>query len=183
MPIILTIALFVAVLLIGTGFIVFFAIRHAGKENRSYQNFAEKNGYFYDKAMVKVTHYRDYSQDTTALNLNIPNRNPYLDKYADYTSFPFGRGSARQVAYVIDGKYQDVPFTAFTYQFTGNLGDGGGSGGVYGIVMIRSKKAPNDLPEQIFYEKGVLCHYTSGNLQVETIQPVVAALAVLTKNE
>lgn len=180
LPILLLILLSTLVLLAGTGIIVFFAIRHAGKQNRQYEKFALENGYTFDKAMVRVGNYRDYSKNTQTFSIKIPNKSPYIDKYADYSSFPFGRGTEKQVSYVIEGNYKQVPFKAFTYQFTGNLMDGGGSGGVYAIVMIRTDINQDFLPEGVFYEDGCLCHYAKGNLNTEEIKPSLDKLINLT---
>lgn len=176
----LLLLLLILAILAGTGVVVYVAIRYAGKINGEYEKFASDNGYTFDKAMVKVVHYRDYSKNTQ-LSIKIPNKSPYLEKYANYSSFPFGRGTEKQVSYVIEGNYKLFPFRAFTYQFTGNYLDGGGSGGVYAIVLIRAESNQDLLPEGIFYENGFLCYYVKGHLKVEEIKPSLDKLINLSK--
>ncbi|TNU79987.1 hypothetical protein [Lactococcus lactis] len=169
---------FIVVLLIlsGTGLIVYIAIRSAGRQNREYEEYAKINNFQFDKGMVKVGNYRDYSKNTINLGLKIPNKGTYIDKYANYLSYPFGRGIEKQVSYIIKGKYKSNSFKAFNYQFTGSMIDGGGKGGVFKIIMLEGVKKPSLTPNNTFYESDTLCYYDSGNLDVNEIKSVLDEL-------
>lgn len=165
-------------LLIVIGVIVYFVINHSKKQNNNYQIFAEQNGFGFEKGMVVVGSYREYTKNTAEITIEIPVSNPIIDKYANFKNFPFGRGVEQQVSYIIKGNYREVPFRAFTYQFTGNLLDGS-RGGTFGIVMIQVNQVQEDLPENTFYENGFLYHYESGSLKTETIFSILDDLLTL----
>ncbi len=175
MIIIIILVLAFILIMVGTGLIVIFVIKNAGKENQKYQKFAKQNNYMFDKGMAKVSNYRDYSKNKVSLAINIPNSNPYIDKYANYESFPFGRGSEKCISYIIEGKYKTFPFRAFTYSFTGRITDGV-DGGVYAVILVRTNKEPKTLPEHSFYENGISSKYKQGNLNVEEIHTTLDSL-------
>lgn len=103
--------------------------------------------------------YRDeIRKEGNKLYIKLANK-PLVRKYADFTSFPFGRGTRLNVFYLIQGNYKGLDFRAFMYDFTSRQ-DGCGWSGTYSIVMIPAKHAPRAfLPKNVFYEKGMLCHY------------------------
>lgn len=170
--------LFILAMLAMTGTIAYFSIGHAVKANKQYELFAEKYGYQFDKAQGNL-YYRDNSKNHTEMVINI-GVSPFVKKYADYISYPFGQGAGRTVAFVIQGTYLEINFRAFTYIFTGSFLDTGNSGGVFSIVMIQ---APNShiksLPSNMFYERNTLCEYLQGNLDVNTIHERIKNLTML----
>lgn len=96
--------------------------------------------------------------------------NLYLEKYANFTRFPFGRGAYQKIAYVISGVYEGVAFRSFRYDFTGSSYENSGAGGTFIIVMIESAKPMlSSLPENIFYENGMLVEHLREPFTVETI--------------
>ncbi|WP_438272882.1 hypothetical protein [Streptococcus huangxiaojuni] len=169
MVVLLIFGIFIAIVAV-TLSLVFILIRHVNKANRRYETFAKQYGYQFDKAQGRAA-YRDYSRNNTKKVVNMKLvANPYVEKYANYTSYPFGRGAHLKVAYVISGTYQHVPFRAFTYQFTGSSIEQSGPGGVFSIVMIQTETAHfTDLPDNVFYENKTLCEYLPENLNVDTI--------------
>lgn len=157
--------------------IVYWAISHANKNNNEYLAFATAHGYQFDQAQGR-DNYRDYSSRTISSTLTItPVQSPYLEKYANFSYYPFGCGHERKVAYVISGNYKGIQFRAFTYHFRDNTIEGTGTGGVFNVVMIECPNTPKgQLSEQVFYENGFLCEYQHGNLNVETIHDRVNQL-------
>lgn len=161
------------IVLIGIiGIVVFVVVRNSKQKNTSYEQFAQEHGYSFDKAMVHNTAYREYSSGTFTTAVNVRN-NPLVDHYANLNSYPFGRGVDRMVSYVIEGNYRATWFRAFTYRFTGSVLDGGGTGGVFGVVIVPCSTPPMQIPEGVFCESGILCHYYPGNLRVETIHEII----------
>ena len=160
--------------------IVYWAIIHANKKNKEYQAFATAHGYQFDKAQGS-DYYRDYSSKKTSSGLVITiSQNPYVEKYANFSHYPFGRGYKKMVAYVISGDYQEISFQAYTYLFTGNEFEKSGTGGVFNVVMIECPDKPKGQPsEQVFYENGFLCEYQRGNLNVETIHDRIEQLRII----
>ena len=157
--------------------IVYWAISYANKHNKEYLAFATAYGYQFDQAQGR-DNYRDYSSRMISNTLTItPTQSPYVEKYANFSHFPFGRGRERKVAYVISGTYKDSQFRAFTYHFVGNTMEQTGAGGIFNVVMIECPNSPKgQLSEQMFYENGFLCEYQHGNLNVETIHDRVNQL-------
>lgn len=83
---------------------------------------------------------------------------------------------------MISGVYKGWQFRAFTYHFVGNTLEQTGAGGVFSVVMIESPQAPQvQLPEQVFYENGVLCDYQHENLNVEPLHDRIEKLGELAK--
>lgn len=166
-----------------TGIIVYFAIHSARRENRQYEKFSKEHGYYFDKAQGQLNYRENSKTSQTGMIINLKLfTNPFVEKYANYTIYPFGRGADIKVAYVISGIYEDVKFRAFTYIFTGSLIENSGKGGVFSIVMIKCDRQPQILPEQTFFENGTLCHYLQGNLEVEKIHDRIEKLRNL-KND
>lgn len=167
----LLIIFFIVLILSMTALIVYFSIRYAKRENSQYEQFAKEHSYYFDKAQGQLS-YRENSkssQNGMLSNLKL-STNPFVEKYANYTTYPFGRGTDIKVAYVVSGIYENVKFRAFTYSFTGSLVENSGKGGVFSIVMIQCDKQPAHLlPSQTFFEKNTLCQYLQGNLEVDTI--------------
>jgi len=157
--------------------IVYWAISYANKHNKEYQAFANAHGYQFDQAQGR-DNYRDYSNRKISNTFTItPTQSPYVEKYANFSHFPFGRGHERKVAYVISGNYKGKQFRAFTYHFRGNTIEGTGTGGVFNVVMIECPNTPKgQLSDKMFYENGFLCEYQHGNLNVETIHDRVNQL-------
>lgn len=57
-----------------------------------------------------------------------------------------------------------------------------GPGGVFSVVMIECPQPPQiQLPEQVFYENGILCAYQLENLNVETLHDRIEKLGELAK--
>ncbi len=166
------------ILMVATGLIVFFAIRHARKANRLYQNFAQQHNYTFDKAMVKSSSYRDYSKNKVSFAASLPMNGKYIDNYANYESFPFGRGTEKCVSYVIEGNYKAESFCTFTYSFNSQVTDGL-NGGVYSVIGLRTSKTPVSLPTQTVYDNGFLYCYKEGNLNVDEIHPTLETLLSL----
>lgn len=164
------------------GWIVYWAISRSVKKNKQYQNFALENGYQFDKAQGN-NYYQDYSKHKTSGDRTINLlQNPYVKKYANFRQFPFNRGSEIRVAYVISGTYHGSDFRAFTYHFEGNAPDRTGSGGIFSIVMISCAEEPKQpLPDQVFYENGMLCEYIRENLNVDTIHDRIDRLIYIEK--
>ena len=157
--------------------IIYWAISYANKHNKEYQEFATAHDYQFDQAQGR-DNYRDYSSRTISNTLTItPTQSPYVEKYANFSHFPFGCGYERKVVYVISGNYNGKQFRAFTYHFRGNAIEGTGTAGVFNVVMIECPNTPKgQLSEQVFYENGFLCEYQRGNLNVETIHDRVNQL-------
>ena len=83
------------------GWIVYWAISHSAKKNKVYQAFASEHGYQFDKAQGN-DYYREYSKQKTSNDLTLKLfQNPYVEKYANFNHYPFGRGNMVKVAYVI----------------------------------------------------------------------------------
>lgn len=168
------------VIFAGVGWIVFWAIKHAQKNNAAYKNFSSMHGYQFDKAQGN-DNYRDYSTHVTSNEKTFTlSQSPFVEKYANFTQYPFGHGIERKVAYVISGEYKNTPFQAFTYHFVAQTNDNTNPGGVFSIVMIQCPDTPRrQLSEQMFYENGFLCEYQHGNLNVETIHNRIDRLRML----
>ncbi|MBY5005647.1 hypothetical protein K6V33_05305 [Streptococcus suis] len=151
------------------------------KENQRYRLFAEQFGYQFDQAQGRDSYRysaRYYSSvhrpDVVAFDWLA---NPYAKRYANYTTYPFGIGMSRKVAYVISGTYNGLSFQAFTYFFRLANVRRSGPTGVFSIVMIASEnQAFRDLPNNEFYERGMLIDYLPGNLDVNSIHERIEAL-------
>ena len=77
--------------------IVYWAIIHANKNNNEYLAFATAHGYQFDQAQGR-DNYRDYSSRTISSTLTItPVQSPYVEKYANFSYYPFGCGHERNV--------------------------------------------------------------------------------------
>lgn len=177
MTVILIILILIAIFAM-TGTIVYFSVGHAVKANKQYELFAQKYGYQFDRAQGNL-YYRDNSKNHTEMAINI-GVSPFVKKYADYISYPFGQGSERIVAFVIQGTYLETNFRAFTYIFTGSFLDTGNSGGVFSIVMIQAPDSHiKSLPNNMFYERNTLCEYLQGNLDVNTIHERIKNLTIM----
>ena len=157
--------------------IVYWAISYANTHNKEYQAFATAHGYQFDQAQGR-DNYRDYSSGTMSSTLTItPTQSPYVEKYANFSHFPFGCGHERKVVYVISGNYNGKQFRAFTYHFRGNAIEGTGTAVVFNVVMIECPNTPKgQLSDKMFYENGFLCEYQHGHLNVETIHDRVNQL-------
>ena len=168
------------VIFTGVGWVVFWAIKHAQKNNMTYKNFASEHGYEFDQAQGN-DNYRDYSTNVTRNEKTVTlSQSPFVEKYANFTQYPFGHGTERKVAYVISGDYKNTPFQAFTYHFVGQDSDKSKPGGVFSIVLIQCPDTPRrQLTDQMFYENGLLCEYQQGNLNVETIHERIDRLRKL----
>lgn len=163
---------------LGIAAIVYFAISYAYKKNGEYAAFAKAHQFSLQRAMGR-DRYRGYSSHTQQLTFDLPLfKSPFVDKYANFKSFPFGRGTGKLVAYIIEGEYREKTFRAFAYRFTGTVLDHS-FGGVYGIVMMKTGREFRDLPENTFAEDGYLCHYDKGNLDVKSIFPTLDGLIEL----
>ena len=87
------------------GWIVYWAISRSAKKNKEYQAFASRHGYQFDKAQGN-DYYRDYSKQKTSNDLTLKLfQNPYVEKYANFTHYPFSHGNLVKVAYVISDNY------------------------------------------------------------------------------
>lgn len=178
-----TFVFFILLIFSMTGIIVYFAIRSARRENRQYEKFAKEYSYYFDKAQGQLNYHEASKKSQTGLVVNLKeSTNPFVEKYANFSNYPFGRGAKTKVAYAISGNYEDVEFRAFTYMFAGSLAENSGKGGVFSIVMIKCDRQPQILPEQTFFENGTLCHYLQGNLEVEKIHDRIEKLRNL-KND
>ena len=94
--------------------ICYWAVSYAQKSNKEYQTFASLHGYQFDRAQGN-DYYRDYSKKKMDQDRTItPFQSPFVEKYANFTHYPFGRGHERKVSYVISGAYKDWQFRAFT---------------------------------------------------------------------
>lgn len=179
--VVLLIIFFIILILAMTALIAYFSIRYAVRANRQYEQFAKEHGYYFDKAQGQLT-YRESSkssQNGMLINLKLFT-NPFVEKYANYRTYPFGRGGNIKVAYVISGIHENVKFRAFTYMFTGNVIENSGKGGVFSIVMIQCDEQPlQSLPSSTFFEKETLCQYLQGNLEVDRIHERVEMLIEL----
>ena len=182
----LTIIFIVAMILIflSVGLIVYLAIRNSAKKNKQYEIFAKQYHYYFDKAQGNI-YYREYSKGKTESTTSIElGKNPYVGKYANFTNYPFGRGSDMRVSFVISGAYNDTEFRAFTYTFKGNELRATGPGGVFSIVMIGCSNIHiAKLPSKIFYENGMLCEYIEENLNVNTIHDRINRLIYIKNGE
>lgn len=168
---------FIIVIFAGTGLIVYAGIHSATKANSEYETFVKANNYRLTQAMGRLA-YRQSRSRTLEIGVNLRIA-PEVKQFADYSSYPFGRGTDRKVAYVIEGNYNNAEFRAFTYKFTGSLLDGGGYGGLFGIVMIfrdDESDIKSDLPKNVFCEGNIICQYSKGNLKVETIHETIDEL-------
>ena len=107
---------------------------------------------------------------------------PLLKNMPTLRTIPLAVVMSERVAYVISGAYKDWQFRAFTYHFVGNTMEQTGPGGVFSVVMIECPQPPQvQLPEQVFYENGVLCDYQHENLNVETLHDRIEKLGELAK--
>lgn len=163
-------------------FLFVFVFRKLRGENKQdYSLFASKYGYHYDQAQEEglfeqMRKKSSANQSVITFDLAI---NPYISRYADFQAYPFGRGYDKRVSSVISGTYAGVSFRAFNYNFTSN-GDSSDLGGSFSVVMLKEPGAhPVNLPEGVFYEKGVLCHYLPGFLMVDDIHKRIDKLARL----
>lgn len=163
-------------------FITFKLVQRVSDLNKQYEKFAYDHGYYFLKAQGNDG-YRQHSFSKTKpiINLNLV-KNPYVEKFANFSSYPFGRGAEKKVAYVISGIYREVGFTAFTYEFSGSSFENSGAGGIFSIIMIDIDAPKAPLPKNVFYEKGQLCEYVKGNLDVNTIHKRIEQLIKLKEN-
>ncbi|AYG00457.1 hypothetical protein [Lactococcus allomyrinae] len=175
---IILIVLFLILIFAMTGLIVYFSISRAMRENKKYEQFAKSHGYQFDKAQGQLSYRESSKTSKTGMIVNLKLfRNPFVERYANYQTYPFGRGADIKVAYVISGIYEGIEFRAFTYIFTGSTFDSLGRGGVFSIVMIKcEKELTKKLPENIFFEGATLCSYLQGNLEVDTIHSRIEKL-------
>ena len=75
--------------------ICYWAVSYAQKSNKEYQTFASLHGYQFDRAQGN-DYYRDYSKKKMDQDRTItPLQSPFVDKYANFTHYPFGRVSER----------------------------------------------------------------------------------------
>ena len=167
------IALFIAVL---------FLVKKQVDFYPQYEEFAKANHYRYTNAMGRrdlVIHDKN-SIATISVQLCV---NPYIRQYGDFTFYPFGRGTDRWVMFLIEGSYRDTDFRAFTYHFRKCINDSArDKAGCFGIVMIPCEGVRGELPANMFFEKDMLCQYTEGYLDVNTIHGTVDCLLELRKN-
>ncbi|WDF83299.1 hypothetical protein PQ472_03405 [Lacticaseibacillus pabuli] len=170
---------FMLVVAVGTGVIVYVAVTRAQRSNGVYEQYARNHGYAFDRAMG-LSHYREANWSTEHAAAGLTNENPALNTYADFASFPFGRGADRRVEFVISGEYDGHQFAAFTYRFTGTTVDGS-HGGIFGLVMIKTNEARETLPPDTVFEGDWLWHYATGNLVVAQIEPTLQTLVGLTE--
>lgn len=130
------------------------AIVYATRENNSYKVFAEKQGYQFDKAQGSSGYVHHSSANTQRVsNLDLKD-NPYVKKYANFKTYPFGRGANKKVLNVISGTYLGEQFCAYTYDFIGSSIEKTGPGGVFSIVMIPTVKAISTNLSNVFHEMG-----------------------------
>ncbi|QDK71376.1 hypothetical protein [Lactococcus protaetiae] len=176
--VIILILLFLVIIFAMTGFIVYFSIYRAVRENKKYEQFANEHGYQFDKAQGQLSYRESSKTSKTGMIVNLKLfTNPFVEKYANYQTYPFGRGANIKVAYVISGIYEETKFRAFTYIFTGSSLDSSGKGGIFGIVMIQCETEPTKaLPENVFFERTTLCSVVQGNLEVDMIHPRIEKL-------
>lgn len=156
------------VIFTGVGWVVFWAIKHAQKNNMTYKNFASEHGYEFDQAQGN-DNYRDYSTNVTRNEKTVTlSQSPFVEKYANFTQYPFGHGTERKVAYVISGDYKNTPFQAFTYHFVGQDSDKSKPGGVFQYCphSMLQHTPRRQLTDQMFYENGIsFANITRGNLK------------------
>ena len=171
------------ILYIFLGWLLYLFVCRMLKNNNEYQAFATAHSYQFDQAQGR-DNYRDYSSETISSTLTIPpTQSPYVEKYANFSHYPFGCGHDRKVANVISGNYKGKQFRAFTYHFRGNTIEGTGTGGVFNFVMIECPNTPKgQLSEQVFYENEFLCEYQRGNLNVETIHDRIENLGQIARD-
>lgn len=175
---IILILLFLILIFAMTSLIVYFSISRSIRENKKYKQFAKSHGYQFDKAQGQLSYRENSKTSKTGMIVNLKLfTNPFVEKYANFKTYPFGRGANIKVAYVISGIYEGIEFRAFTYIFTGSTLEALGRGGVFSIVMIKcEKELTKKLPENIFFEKATLCSYLQGNLEVDTIHSRIEKL-------
>ncbi|EIT1918766.1 hypothetical protein NFW93_002046 [Enterococcus faecalis] len=175
---IIPIVLFLILIFAMTSLIVYFSISRAMRENKKYEQFAKYYDYQFDKAQGQISYRENSKTSKTGMIVNLKLfTNPFVGKYANYKTYPFGRGADIKVVYVISGIYEGTEFRAFTYIFTGSTFESPGRGGVFSIVMIKCEKdLTKRLPENIFFEKATLCSYLQGNLEVDTIHSRIEKL-------
>lgn len=170
--------LFLILIFAITSLIVYFSISRAMQENKRYEQFAKSHDYKFDKAQGQISYRENSKTSKTGLIVNLKLfTNPFVEKYANYKTYPFGRGADIKVVYVISGIYKGTEFRAFTYIFTGSTFESTDKGGVFSIVIIKCEKEPtNRLPENIFFENVSLCSYLQGNLEIDTIHSRIEKL-------
>jgi hypothetical protein len=114
--------------------------------------------------------------------LRRPPIRPPVARYANFRSYPFGRGQWRTVAHVITGRAGGGEFRAFTYGFTGDGTKIARRGEIGNVVMIPCPAPPRVplLSSGVTWERGNLIHFQRGHLNVKTIQPRVTTLRALT---
>ncbi|HFI0150230.1 TPA: hypothetical protein ACGO3A_000973 [Streptococcus suis] len=154
------------------------------RENQRYRLFAERFGYQFDQAQGRDAYRYSARYYSTVRRAPLVEfdwlANPYARRYANYTTYPFGTGNSSKVAYVISGTYKGHSFQAFTYVLGLESVRRSGPTGVFSIVMIASEdKVFNDLPDHVFYERGMLIDYRSGNLDVDSIHERINSLQQL----
>lgn len=173
----------VLAIFIMTTLIVYFAISKSRKCNKQYEDFAVKNNYRFDKAMGRTLSQKK-AKKTFNLGIEIF-RNPLIDKYADFKSYPFNAGTDKIVSFVIEGTYKQQKFRAFNYQFFGSILDGKGNGGNFSILMIKCKDNFNNIKagSNMFFEKNWLCYFEDGNLEVKTIHNNIDKLKQVLEGE
>lgn len=166
----------ILIFLVLTCIFVYIIIRNVIKLNNQYYTFAKQYNYQFDKAQG-TDGYRDYStyKVKRIIDLQVVD-NPYVNKYANFRTYPFGRGADKKVAYVISGKYKDRFFQAFTYHFTGSSLEHSEIGGIFSVVMINATQPKLTLPSNVFFEQGFLCEYEKGNLKVDTVHMRIDSL-------
>lgn len=170
MPMIILASLALIFLILGlTAWFVFRVIRRAREENTQYQIFSQEHGYQYDRAQGNPNYRLIRRKTTKSAILVTVGDNPYVTKYANFKTYPFGRGGQQKVADVISGTYEGETFRAFTYYFTGSSLEGTGPGGTFSILLMTGDPDRLDLPDNVFAEDGMLCHYLPELLTVSTL--------------
>lgn len=163
-----------------TFFFSFMIVKRTKSRNDQYGEFARVNGYEYDKAMVYNEYYRK-TKKAKGPNIKIPINGineladtftpPVINKYADFTSFPFDNSFGKQVSQVITGEYNGTHFRAFTFVSGGLNG-----GSTYQIIIVHRDKPASPIQDNMFYENGFLVKYTLGHLDVNTLHQEVLSL-------
>lgn len=182
MIIFLILAILLGILLL-TILIVYLAISKASRHNKQYEIFAKENNYQFDKAMGRIS---TQTNTKNTLNLGIEVfKNPLIEKYADFDSYPFNAGTNKVVSYVIEGVYKQQKFRTFNYQFVGSVLDGKGAGGNFSIVMIYCQDKFNSVvtDPNVFFEKNWLCYFEEGDLEINTIHSKIDKLNQILRGE
>ncbi|MDR0951205.1 MAG: hypothetical protein LBM13_06240 [Candidatus Ancillula sp.] len=205
------VALFIVIIIGVITFVVIKVINGDSGLSKNIEKFANEHNFRFQKGMSvnlsnrmlenKKWHEEGYKLPFTQEDLkkfressrNLNHSYVYVDKYANFSVYPFQAGLNQVVANIIEGNYGGLNFCAYTHGFEKltkypaalagpavlSFGGNGSSEGliIHGVVILQVGELEN-IQEQhrfncedgyIYYEKGCLIKITEKKLRTEQI--------------